>query len=331
MKPPYRVFRFDWLIDPSHEPTELSPEDGDVEWLPYPIPHILGEGGFQKVDLGLNMSVFRGVHRFTPAAAGQLIPLADVAVDFPETTFMAQVLRGGRILHREKRPLTEVLYSPGLDLFRLTDQLNLVPVLDGSENSEMTCLTVGTSMLSQLIGEDQAELLLNALGLSSCPALSVRRLPLHVSAHLHGAIGTSWTGAARRLFCQARMLNYLGALIDEVMPPEMRPKKSGVHKDRSRQVHDYLQSKTGRLVTLDELAQQFGCSSKRLNDEFSSEYGQSLYTFITSQRMQEAHAALQQTDVPIKKLAEQLGYAHVSNFSIAFKRRFGYPPGSLRH
>lgn len=32
----------------------------------------------------------------------------------------------------------------------------------------------------------------------------------------------------------------------------------------------------------------------------------------------------------LKRLAERLGYAHVNNFTIAFKRTFGYPPGSLR-
>ena len=47
-------------------------------------------------------------------------------------------------------------------------------------------------------------------------------------------------------------------------------------------------------------------------------------------RLAQAHSALVQSAVSIKQLAARLGYAHVSNFAIAFKRRYGYPPGSLR-
>ena len=42
----------------------------------------------------------------------------------------------------------QYIFSPGLDLFRLTDKFNLIPILDGSFDSEMTCLTVSQSMLS---------------------------------------------------------------------------------------------------------------------------------------------------------------------------------------
>lgn len=46
--------------------------------------------------------------------------------------------------------------------------------------------------------------------------------------------------------------------------------------------------------------------------------------------MQQAHEAILKSDVALKQLSERLGYSHVSNFSAAFKQRFGYAPGSLR-
>ena len=36
------------------------------------------------------------------------------------------------------------------------------------------------------------------------------------------------------------------------------------------------------------------------------------------------------TDLALKVLAARLGYAHVSNFTAAFRRQFGVTPGSLR-
>lgn len=331
MKAPYETFKFDWLVAPEQAQSVLRPELGDVEWLPFPLSPELGEGGFQKVELALNMSVFRGVHRFSPAAVGRLIPLASVEVNFPGPTFMTQILRGGRILHREERPVAEVLFSPGLDLFRLTDQLNVVPVLDGSQSSEMTCLTVSVSTLAHLVGEDIAERLLLAVELTSCPSIRVKPIPLHVSAHLHGAIGSGMLGAARRLHCQARVLDYLSALIDFLLAGDVRiDTSSSSSRRRSQAIYEALVSSTGKLSTLDELARQYGCSAKRLNDEFTAEYGKSIYAFITSFRLDQAHAAILKSDIPLKKLAEQLGYAHFNHFSAAFKKKFGYPPGSLR-
>ena len=55
-----------------------------------------------------------------------------------------------------------------------------------------------------------------------------------------------------------------------------------------------------------------------------------IYSFFTDHRLSQAHAALQQSKISIKQLDAMLGYAHVSNFTIAFKRKFGYPPGSLK-
>jgi AraC-like DNA-binding protein len=329
MNPSYESYKFDWLVGPEQPEAVFRPEEGDVDWMPYPLPPETGSGGFQKVELALGMSVFRAVHRFLPEAAGRLIPLAEIEVVFPEPAFMAQVLRGGRILHREFYPAGEHIFSPGLDLFRLTDQLNLIPILDGSFNSEMTCLTVSQSMLSHLIGAEVAECLINTLGLQPFPKARVRPIPLAVSAHLHGAIPTHLIGAARKLHCQARLLDYLVALTEQVLgQPEAKERPSA--QERTRAVHDLLMQSEGKLPTLNALAVQFGRSAHLLNKEFAAEYGQSIYAFITEQRLAAAHTAILSSAIPLKTLANRLGYSHVNHFSTVFKKRFGYAPGSLR-
>jgi AraC-like DNA-binding protein len=66
------------------------------------------------------------------------------------------------------------------------------------------------------------------------------------------------------------------------------------------------------------------------NEEFALGFGSSIHGCMMEHRLSQAHATLLQTDTSIKQLAARLGYAHVSNFTIAFKRKFGYPPGSFR-
>ena len=81
---------------------------------------------------------------------------------------------------------------------------------------------------------------------------------------------------------------------------------------------------------MEELATQNGCSIRTLNTEFSTEYGQPVSAFLIEYRFKLAHDAVQQTTIPLKILAEQLGYSHVNHFSTAFRKKFGYAPGYLR-
>jgi hypothetical protein len=60
------------------------------------------------------------------------------------------------------------------------------------------------------------------------------------------------------------------------------------------------------------------------------EYGASVYNFVTDHRLNQVHASIIASTTPLKTLAARLGYSHVNHFIVAFKRKFGYPPGSLR-
>lgn len=69
---------------------------------------------------------------------------------------------------------------------------------------------------------------------------------------------------------------------------------------------------------------------RTLNSEFTAAYGQPVMEFITGYRFQRARTTIQNTTIPLKVLAELLGYSHVNNFINAFRKKYGYPPGALR-
>lgn len=330
MKSPCTALRFDWLIEPSEESSILTLKDGTTPWCPFPIPPELGHGGCYAVDLALGMTLARGEHHLTQAAVGQLIPLAKVTMDFSEPTFVVEVLRGGRFLQRSVYPPGEFLAGPGLDIFRMTDRIEITPIIDGSHDIVGTSLSMSWPALCQLVGESEAQGLKSNLGLTDWPKALIKPIPLHVSAHLHSALPMNLVGPVKTLHCQARVLDYLDALI-EVLQTEVDAEPAlAQNRSRAHALHDFLLQTEGKLPTLDEVARQFACSARRLNDEFAAEYGKSIYVFISHHRLDEAHAAILQSDVPMKRIAERLGYAHFNHFSAAFKKKFGYPPGSLR-
>jgi len=100
--------------------------------------------------------------------------------------------------------------------------------------------------------------------------------------------------------------------------------------ERTRAVQQQLINTKGKLPSMEDLATQYGCSIRTLNNDFVSEHGQTIQTYIAEYRYNRAHTAVQQTTIPLKVLSEQFGYSHVNHFIAAFRNRFGYPPGTLR-
>lgn len=101
-------------------------------------------------------------------------------------------------------------------------------------------------------------------------------------------------------------------------------------KERMRSLHQQLVNTSGKLPTALQLATQYGVTARKLNEEFTAQYGLPIVSYITEYRLQQAHDAVQNTCIPLKRLADRFGHSHVNHFITAFKKRFGYPPGALR-
>lgn len=276
------------------------------------------------------MTLFRGVHRFRPVAIGRLVTalLAEVGYDSP--SFDVVIASGSQVCHSEGNPQAEVIFGPGQSLFRHTDRLDLVAKVDAFTDSEVFGLSISDAQLRVLLGTAEATALQQALGVASVPSLAIRHLAAKHAAWLRDAMTASNTGDLHRLSAQAKAVGFLAALCDELVVGGTSSALGASPGIRLDQLHDRLLALQGTLPSLDQLARDYGVSARRLNELFAAEYGAPVHGFITSQRLLQAHRAVSHSDVPLKILADRLGYSHVNHFITAFKRQFGYPPGSLR-
>ena len=76
------------------------------------------------------------------------------------------------------------------------------------------------------------------------------------------------------------------------------------------------------------MIQMNDCKMKRL---FKQIYGQTVYQFIRSQRLEQAYDLLAHGDCNVSQAAFQVGYTNVSHFSDAFRKQFGVLPHTLTH
>ena len=329
---PYKDVRYEWL-SPSEESCDGKIRDdfGKSGWVDYPMLPETGKGGYEALELVFGMSVVRTTLEFSPEMLGQWLPLMTTHIEYTEPSFQAFTMRGLRGSVKEEFPPSHVAVSPGMDLFRHTERYCSTFTVDAGFSGEAHHVSLSRTVLNQLIGEAMGDLLLEELSIARAPDLTVRSIPLHVSHLLMAAMTPMLIGPTRNLYCQAKILEYLAALGEYVSADAKRlPMRSQRSKQRAQAIYDQLVACDGKLPTLIELAQQYGRSMKLLNEEFTAEFGRSIFGFMTEHRLEQAHAALVKSDVSIKQLAARLGYTHVSNFAIVFKRRYGYPPGSLR-
>lgn len=302
--------------------------------MDYQIPPALGEAWLEALKLNEGFSLYRAVHHLEKAPFGQLIPMLEVTGSEPEPTFCAQTWLSGIGCHHEywqgrNAPPVEVWGNPGTDTFRLTQGWDARILIEGGGVTEMRSVMISHSLLQSLLGDSVETLLLERLGLDETIKAVTRQTPLHLNTPLKEAMSDRYAGPARRLFAQAKTLEYLGGLIGFLQADDKKANQRR-HMKKIRELKEYLLSLEGRLPTLSQLAADFGLSAKQLNIEFKTEFGQSIFDYVTSNRLEQAHDALLESSIPMKVIAERLGYSHVNHFITAFKRKFGYSPGSVR-
>lgn len=80
---------------------------------------------------------------------------------------------------------------------------------------------------------------------------------------------------------------------------------------------------------ISQLAKMVSISESKLKKDFKVMYGSPIYEYYQKARMQAAQDKLLTGRFSVKEVAMELGYANLSNFTIAFKKAFGVLPSRL--
>ncbi|MBL0885795.1 AraC family transcriptional regulator [Myceligenerans indicum] len=97
-----------------------------------------------------------------------------------------------------------------------------------------------------------------------------------------------------------------------------------------RPVLERLHADPSRSWTVEELAGIAGLSRAAFAARFTAAVGRSPFRYLTELRMQRAEDLLVRTDLPLARIATQVGYTNEYAFATAFKRRSGVAPGRWR-
>lgn len=110
---------------------------------------------------------------------------------------------------------------------------------------------------------------------------------------------------------------------------DQQPNVKGNDRMRMARIRELLVSQPGADHSLSSLAREAGVSVSSLKNKFREIYGQTVFAFLHDVRMDRARQGIERDGWTITQAAHFTGYRHGSNFSTAFQRYFGYPPGHL--
>lgn len=132
-----------------------------------------------------------------------------------------------------------------------------------------------------------------------------------------------------QLLVRSRLLTVLLCLLRDLRHHGQHPPSSAVRR-RSREImlaaRAYLDRHYQEPVSLEAIADALHVSPYHLSHVFSQESDFSLFTYLTSLRMERARALLSEGTMKIGEVAERVGFESSSYFSKVFRRHFGIAP-----
>jgi AraC family transcriptional regulator of adaptative response / methylphosphotriester-DNA alkyltransferase methyltransferase len=83
-------------------------------------------------------------------------------------------------------------------------------------------------------------------------------------------------------------------------------------------------------LNLDGVARRLATSRRQLQRAFAETAGVSFRTFVAQVRMRKALELLQRGHMPVREVANAVGYRQPAQFAKTFRRHHGAPPSSFR-
>lgn len=101
-------------------------------------------------------------------------------------------------------------------------------------------------------------------------------------------------------------------------------------RERLKKVLQEISEKTEQNLSVEDMAKFCGWSESHFMRWFKKMTGDSFISYINDRRLANAAEALRRTDNKILTIAQDAGFANLSNFNRQFRRRYGVTPKEYR-
>lgn len=139
-------------------------------------------------------------------------------------------------------------------------------------------------------------------------------------------------GSLSPVYYRAKIIELISLLLEGVRFVNCSKNRGGLNERKTKQlnqIRSVLHTSFGDPHTLESLAASVGMSKAVMTASFKTMFGMSVFECLLQERMNHAYDWLKQGRF-VTEVAELVGYEHPPNFSLAFRRYYGFPPSVLQ-
>ena len=130
--------------------------------------------------------------------------------------------------------------------------------------------------------------------------------------------------------CHHLTLALLGSILQLTGDAPRRDRTETEPKTLGRQVQAFIDGHFSEPLTLQDMGKALHVSPYYLSHVFKEASGYSPTQYLLRRRIGEAQNLLISTDLPMAKIAEQVGFETQNYFNLQFSKHVGMPPGKYR-
>jgi len=136
----------------------------------------------------------------------------------------------------------------------------------------------------------------------------------------------------RAAYSESRLCAMLASLVIDLWRLEERGshRAEGLSPAQQQRVLRYTRERGAAGLIPQDLADELGLSAGYFSRLFRESFGASPRVWLNRRRIEDAATLLERTGDPVYRIADQLGYAGVAQFSRQFKHVMGVPPRAYR-
>lgn len=102
------------------------------------------------------------------------------------------------------------------------------------------------------------------------------------------------------------------------------------HRELAAALREYLDRHITDLPSVPDMAQRFATNESTLRRAFKASYGMSITEYARLELLKWARCLLREGHLQIAEVAYRCGFSSPANFTAAYRRHYGYPPGAER-
>ena len=143
-----------------------------------------------------------------------------------------------------------------------------------------------------------------------------------------------YRGSLGHLFLEAKILELISMFLGEVLELSvLKPSRTRISRsDRETimEAKQYIDSRIDDAPSYKEVAEYVHISVSKLSKDFADFIGLPIHSYIIEQRLEKSTVLLAKDSLTIGQVAALVGYNKSSNFTEAFRKKYGMTPSEYR-